>query len=131
MTAEILGLGEPLIEMVRLPDPIDGRPAYVQGFGGDTSTAIIAAARQGAKAGYISAVGDDMFGDALRDLWTRESVDHTHVLTRKGEPPARRIRVDEAHARRVTCPREHVGMVHAFARPKIAQCFAKHVIAHG
>ncbi len=86
MTAEILGLGEPLIEMVRLPDPIDGRPAYVQGFGGDTSTAIIAAARQGAKAGYISAVGDDMFGDALRDLWTRESVDHTHVLTRKGDP---------------------------------------------
>ncbi len=86
MTTDILGLGEPLIEMVRLPDPIDGRPAYVQGFGGDTSTAIIAAARQGAKAGYISAVGDDMFGDALRDLWTREGVDHTHVLTRKGDP---------------------------------------------
>ena len=86
MTADILGLGEPLIEMVRLPDPIDGRPAYVQGFGGDTSTAIIAAARQGAKAGYISAVGDDMFGDALRDLWTREGVDHTHVLTRICDP---------------------------------------------
>ncbi len=86
MTADILGLGEPLIEMVRLPDPIDGRPAYVQGFGGDTSTAIIAAARQGAKAGYISAVGDDMFGEALRDLWTREGVDHTHVHTRTGDP---------------------------------------------
>ncbi len=86
MTAEILGLGEPLIEMVRLPDPIDGRPAYVQGFGGDTSTATIAAARQGARTGYISAVGDDMFGEALRALWTREGVDHTHVHTRTGDP---------------------------------------------
>lgn len=79
--SEILGIGEPLIEMVKLPNPIDGRPAYVQGFGGDTSTAIIAAARQGGHAGYISAVGDDMFGEALRALWTREGVDHSNVLT--------------------------------------------------
>lgn len=80
---DILGLGEPLIEMVRLSDLIDGRPAYVQGFGGDTSTAIIAAARQGARTGYITALGDDMFGEALRALWTREGVDHRHVLTRE------------------------------------------------
>ena len=82
----ILGMGEPLIEMVRVPKPVDGRPAYVQGFGGDTSTAIIAAARQGARTGYISAVGGDMFGAALRALWTREGVDHAHVLTREGDP---------------------------------------------
>ncbi len=83
---DILGIGEPLIEMVRLLDPIDGRPAYVQGFGGDTSTAIIAAARQGARAAYVSAVGDDMFGEAMRELWTREGVDHSGVLTREGDP---------------------------------------------
>jgi 2-dehydro-3-deoxygluconokinase len=83
---EILGIGEPLIEMVRLPDDIDGRPAYVQGFGGDTSTAIIAAARQGGKAGYISAVGEDMFGDALRGLWAREGVNHDHVLINSTAP---------------------------------------------
>ena len=83
---EILGLGEPLIEMVRLPDLIDGRPAYVQGFGGDTSTAIIAAARQGGRTGYVSAVGDDMFGEALRVLWQREGVDHSNVLTTKSAP---------------------------------------------
>ena len=83
---QILGIGEPLIEMVRLPDPIDGRPAYVQGFGGDTSTAIIAAARQGARTGYISAVGDDMFGEALRELWAREGVDASTVRTRAGDP---------------------------------------------
>ncbi|NND19077.1 MAG: sugar kinase, partial [Silicimonas sp.] len=53
MSADILGIGEALIEMVKLPDSIDGRPAYVQGFGGDTSTAIVAAARQDARTGYI------------------------------------------------------------------------------
>lgn len=83
---DILGIGEPLIEMVRLPEMISGRPAYVQGFGGDTSTAMIAAARQGAEVGYISALGDDMFGDAMRVLWTREGVNHDHVLTRAGDP---------------------------------------------
>ena len=68
--------------MVRLAQLIDGRPVYVQGFGGDTSTAIIAAARQRAHVGYISAIGDDMFGEALRELWTREGVDHQYVTTR-------------------------------------------------
>ena len=86
MSVDILGIGESLIEMVKLPDPIDGRPAYVQGFGGDTSTAIIAAARQGAKAGYLTAVGDDMFGEAMRALWSREGVDQSHVPTREGDP---------------------------------------------
>lgn len=86
MNVDILGIGEPLIEMVRLPEPIDGRPAYVQGFGGDTSTAIIAAARQSAKTGYLTAIGDDMFGEAMRALWAREGVDHSHALTREGDP---------------------------------------------
>ena len=85
-TIDILGIGEPLIEMVRLPETIRERPAYVQGFGGDTSTTMIAAARQGARAGYITAVGDDMFGDAFFGLWQREGVDAHHVLRRKGDP---------------------------------------------
>lgn len=72
--------------MVKLPDPIGGRPAYVQGFGGDTSTAMIAAARQGGRAGYIGAVGTDMFGEALCALWDREGVDRTGVLRRAGDP---------------------------------------------
>lgn len=83
---EILGLGEPLIEMVRLPDPIGGRPAYVQGFGGDTSTAMIAAARQGGRAGYLCAVGADMFGQAMLALWGREGVDATRVRVREDDP---------------------------------------------
>lgn len=85
MTA-ILALGEALIEFVRMPEPIDGRPAYRQGFGGDTSNAIIAAARQGAATGYLSAVGGGSFGKELLALWSREGVDTSAVLTRERDP---------------------------------------------
>ncbi|HEX7436305.1 MAG TPA: sugar kinase, partial [Caldimonas sp.] len=54
---------------------------YLQGFGGDTSNFAISAARQGAKAGYLSALGDDANGRMLRGLWAREGVDHASVRT--------------------------------------------------
>ena len=56
-----------------------GGRLYLQGFGGDTSNFAIAAARQGASAGYISAIGADRHGAMLRELWAREGVDHAHV----------------------------------------------------
>lgn len=52
-----------------------GEPSYVQGFGGDTSNFAIAAARQGARAGYLTALGDDVYGRAFLDLWRAEGVD--------------------------------------------------------
>jgi 2-dehydro-3-deoxygluconokinase len=58
-----------------------GGRVYLQGFGGDTSNFAIAAARQGATAGYVSALGDDAHGRMLRDLWDREGVDHSAVAT--------------------------------------------------
>ena len=74
MTADILCLGEPLVEFVR---QADGR--YLRGFGGDTSNAAIAAARQGAKVGYLTVLGADRFGDAIMGLWASEGVDSTYV----------------------------------------------------
>ncbi|HSI54077.1 MAG TPA: sugar kinase [Ramlibacter sp.] len=58
-----------------------GGRQYLQGFGGDTSNFAIAAARQGASVGYISALGDDSHGRMLRELWEREGVDQSHVRT--------------------------------------------------
>ncbi|MDF2464543.1 MAG: fructokinaselike protein [Ramlibacter sp.] len=58
-----------------------GGRMYLQGFGGDTSNFAIAAVRQGATAGYVSALGDDAHGRMLRDLWDREGVDHSAVAT--------------------------------------------------
>jgi len=68
---DVLALGEAMVEYNQLPDRPDH---YLQGFGGDTSNTVIAASRQGARCGYLSAVGDDHFGLALLDLWQREGV---------------------------------------------------------
>lgn len=78
---DILCLGEPMIEFNRQDD---GR--WLQGFGGDVSNVAIAAARQGAKVGMLTAVGTDQFGDALMDLWHTEGVDTTHVTRHKSAP---------------------------------------------
>jgi 2-dehydro-3-deoxygluconokinase len=82
---DILTLGEALVEFMRLPDERE-RLLYEQGFGGDTSNVAIAAARQGASAGYLSAVGDDFFGQAIRGLWRAEGVSDANVITRPGDP---------------------------------------------
>lgn len=69
MSADILAIGEPMVEF----NQTDGR-TYRQGFGGDTSNAAIAAARQGGKTGCLTALGTDLFGDMLMDLWAEEGV---------------------------------------------------------
>lgn len=76
---DILAFGEPMVEFNQTGDG-DGR-RYLQGFGGDSSNFAIAAARQGARAGYWSALGDDANGRLLRALWDAEGVDHADVGT--------------------------------------------------
>jgi 2-dehydro-3-deoxygluconokinase len=76
---EILSLGEAMVEFNQTGE--GGGRLYLQGFGGDTSNFAIAAARQGARVGYISALGDDPYGALLRQLWSEEGVDHTSVAT--------------------------------------------------
>jgi 2-dehydro-3-deoxygluconokinase len=75
-TPEILSLGEAMVEFNQSSP---GQPDYLQGFGGDTSNFCIAAARQGARTGFVSAVGNDHFGRLLLDLWRRERVDTSTV----------------------------------------------------
>ena len=75
----ILALGEPMVEFNQTGAE-DGS-LYLQGFGGDTSNFAIAAARQGASVGYVSALGDDVYGGMLRNLWRAEGVDDRLVLT--------------------------------------------------
>jgi len=70
----IVCLGEPLVEF----NEMDGG-TFRLGFGGDTSNCAVAAARFGADVGYVTAVGEDAFGDALMDLWSREGVDTSGV----------------------------------------------------
>jgi 2-dehydro-3-deoxygluconokinase len=83
---DIVCLGEPMIEFNRQPPGRDGRVHWLEGHGGDTSNCAIAAARQGASAGYVTAIGMDPFGDALMALWSAEKVDASAVIRRKDAP---------------------------------------------
>lgn len=55
--------------------------AFQFGHGGDTSNCAIAAARQGARVAYASAIGDDEAGRSFRTLWQAEGVDDSQVRT--------------------------------------------------
>ena len=81
---KILAIGEAMVEFNQTRD--SDAAHYLQGFGGDTSNFLIAAARQGAECGYISAVGDDTNGAMLQALWASEGIDARHVQVREGAP---------------------------------------------
>jgi 2-dehydro-3-deoxygluconokinase len=78
MPADLLCFGEPMLEFNQLPpNPADGpapRTLYLEGHGGDTSNAAVAAARQGARVGMIAALGQDPAGESFMGLWAREGV---------------------------------------------------------
>ena len=79
---DVLALGEALIEFNQVQaDP----PMYLQGFGGDTSNAIIAAARAGARTAYLTRLGDDGWADRLLQLWQTEGVDTKGVRRMAGQ----------------------------------------------
>lgn len=73
---DVVALGEPLVELNQISQ---GQRQYLQGFGGDTSNAVIAAARQGARCAYLTRVGDDAFGAQFLALWRDEGVDTSGV----------------------------------------------------
>jgi len=78
MGVDIVALGEPLYEF----SEVRGHPRqYLQGFGGDTMNAAIAAARQGVRVAYVTRLGNDEFGRQFLDLWREEGLDVTGVGT--------------------------------------------------
>ncbi|MGI5461039.1 sugar kinase [Streptomyces sp. CA-249302] len=74
--------------MVEFNADVDGAledaASFAVGYGGDTSNFLVAAARSGARAGYVTRIGDDAFGRVLTRLWEREGVDTTHVVREPG-----------------------------------------------
>ena len=80
---DVVALGEGMLEFNQTQA---GLPNYLQGFGGDTSNAVIAAQRAGSRTAYLSRVGADPFGRALLDLWKREGVDTSAVEVDEAAP---------------------------------------------
>ena len=81
---DIVSLGEAMVEFNQTGqgEGADQGRMYLQGFGGDTSNFAVAAARQGARVAYLSALGADPYAKMLRDLWHTEGVDHINVAER-------------------------------------------------
>jgi len=75
---DIICLGEPLVEFNQVND----QGHYLIGHGGDTSNAAIAAARADASVGYITAIGQDEFGESFMRLWAENGVDASQVSRR-------------------------------------------------
>jgi 2-dehydro-3-deoxygluconokinase len=73
---DVVALGEPMYEFSQLPD---GSGHWLQGFGGDTMNCAIAAARQGARAAYVTRLGRDEFGAHFLALWEKEGLDVSGV----------------------------------------------------
>jgi len=80
---DVLALGEPMVEFNQTKA---GEASYLQGFGGDTANFAVAAARQGVRAGMLTALGDDVYGRAFLDLWRAEGVDADDVAVDPDAP---------------------------------------------
>ena len=80
---DVTALGEGMVEFNQTRA---GERTWLQGFGGDTSNAVIAAARAGARTAYLSRVGEDDFGGTLLALWRGEGVDTSAIDRDPGAP---------------------------------------------
>ena len=80
---DVVALGEAMVEFNQTTP---GQPQYLQGFGGDTSNAVIAAARAGARTAYLTRLGDDSFGKSLLQLWRDEGVDTQAIGVDPAQP---------------------------------------------
>jgi 2-dehydro-3-deoxygluconokinase len=78
---DLVCLGEAMVEFNQSRDDAT---QWRSGFGGDTSNCAIAAARIGARSGYITQLGDDVFGQQLLNLWRDERVDTRGVRVTPG-----------------------------------------------
>lgn len=88
MAADLVCMGEPMAEYAALPRDAAGRTLFLEGYGGDSSNVAIAAARQGARVAYATAVGEDRAGRAFLDLWAAEGIEVSAVRRRPDRPTA-------------------------------------------
>ncbi len=72
---DIICFGEPMVEFTELPNG-----DFRRGIGGDTTNTAVAAARQGASVGVLTALGADDPGDAILRLLETERVDAGRVI---------------------------------------------------
>ena len=89
---DVVGLGEVVIDLIasvpRFPEPDEKIFATMceKHPGGVTANFCVALSRLGTRTGFIGGVGDDGDGTYLRDSFSREGVDASRLVTRRGVP---------------------------------------------
>lgn len=81
MKKHISTLGELLIDMTQNGTDELGNSVFIAYPGGAPANVAVAAARLGARTGFIGKVGDDAFGRSLADTLSREGIDVSGLFT--------------------------------------------------
>ena len=84
--ADIITLGELLIDLTQKGADDNGNGIFVAYPGGAPANVAVAAARLGAETGFIGKVGNDGFGDSLRETLKAEGVDTRGLYGSDEEP---------------------------------------------
>ncbi len=86
-------IGECMVELSERPDG-----TLVQGFGGDTLNTALYLARLGVRVDYVTALGDDVWSDAMAAAWGREGIGLDRVRRLPGRMPGLYIIRTDARA---------------------------------
>lgn len=93
----ILCCGEALIDMIPTPT-LSGRDGFVPHTGGAVFNTAIALGRLGVKAGLLTGLSDDMFGQQLTEGLTASHVDTSHVITFSRPTTLAFVQLRDGHA---------------------------------
>jgi len=93
----ILCCGEALIDMIPTPT-LSGRDGFVPHTGGAVFNTAIALGRLGVKAGLLTGLSDDMFGQQLTEGLTASHVDTSHVITSSRPTTLAFVQLRDGHA---------------------------------
>ena len=108
MTADIVVFGSLNMDlMVRVARaPRSGETLHGQSFftnpGGKGANQAVACARQGARVAMVGCVGDDDFGNTLRNALAQDGIDTAHVRTVEGSTGVAVVMVDDEGENRIT-----------------------------
>ena len=86
MGLDIIGIENPVMDFCTLMDKMPERGGFAQlkdyswQGGGNVGSALVAAARLGAKCGIVGIVGDDAYGQFCVDDFKRHNIDTSHLL---------------------------------------------------
>ncbi|MDO5100800.1 MAG: carbohydrate kinase [Eubacteriales bacterium] len=77
---DLTAVGEMLIDFTPYGDSNAGNPVFERNPGGGVANLVCAAAKMGAKVSFISKVGDEAFGQALKEVLVKHGIDTRNFI---------------------------------------------------